>query len=136
MNITKTGNLPPLDSKNGYPMVFFEGTLCGSATFQLTFQDTTASSPDGGQEYHHLRFNLTLVDPTRKYNQLRLTYGCEQDEQLYGFGAQYSKFNMKGNRLPVFLSEQGVGRGLEPFTHILDLVSPGAGMLLLHCIGC
>lgn len=127
--ITKAGTLPP---SSGYPIVYFEGTLCdNAASFQLTFQDTVAatSPSEGGEKFHHLRFNATLVDPTGKYNQLRLVYGCESDELLYGFGAQYSKFNVKGNRLPVFLSEQGVGRGLQPFTFLLNLVSPGAGTL-------
>ena len=77
----------------------------------------------------HLLFNLSLANSSsHSFNQLRLTYGCERDEQIYGFGAQYSKFNMKGERLPLFLSEQGVGRGLEPLTFVLDEVSPGAGV--------
>ena len=132
-NITKTGSLPPsVESENS--LIFFEGRLCdGAVTFQLTFQDTIVSVPVRSSEeqttFHHLRFNLTLIDdPARKYNQLRLVYGCERDEQLYGFGAQYSKFNMKGSRLPVFLSEQGVGRGLQPITFFLNHASPGAGM--------
>lgn len=133
-NITKTGSLPP-PAENGNSLIFFEGTLCsGAVSFQLTFQDTVVSVPGARrsshdeQSFHHLRFNLTLTDPgTRKFNQLRLVYGCERDEQLYGFGAQYSRFNMKGSRLPVFLSEQGVGRGLQPLTLILNIGSPGAG---------
>ena len=129
--IIKTGSSPPLGHETA--LIFFEGTLCdGAVTFQLTFQDTIVSDPASseGQPFHQLRFNLTLVDPARKYNQLRVIYGCEQDEQLYGFGAQYSKFNMKGSRLPVFLSEQGVGRGLQPFTFVLNKISPGAGIFI------
>lgn len=132
-NITKTGSLP---SQNGNPLVFFEGTLCnGSVTFQLTFQDAIVYGPaerSNREEqvyvFHHLFFNVTLMDPARKFNRLRLVYGCERDEQLYGFGAQYSKLNVKGSRLPVFLSEQGVGRGLQPITFILNSASPGAGI--------
>ena len=133
-NITKTGSLPR-SAENENSLIFFEGTLCdGAVTFQLTFQDTIVSIPARSSEqqtFHHLRFNLTLIDdPVRKFNQLRLVYGCERDEQLYGFGAQYSKFNVKGSRLPVFLSEQGVGRGLQPFTFVLNRISPGAGVFI------
>ena len=136
MTITKTGSVPPANPKDGFAMVFFEGTLCNKeVSFRLSFQDTIVSSPSSGTEdqaqFHHLRFNATLDDPSHKYNQLRLVYGCEEDEQMYGFGAQYSKFNVKGQRLPVFLSEQGVGRGLQPLTFILNRLSPGAGVLLL-----
>ena len=134
MKITQTGTLSRYSSKDACESVFFEGTLCGNTTsFRLTFQDTIVTDPqsEGAQPFHHLRFNVKLIDNTRKYNQLRLVYGCNEDEQLYGFGAQYSQFNMKGSRLRVFLSEQGVGRGLQPFTFALDQVSPGAGELIL-----
>ena len=134
MKITQTGTLPPHSGKDECESVFFEGTLCGNTTsFRLTFQDTIVadSQSEGAQPFHHLRFNVKLIDSTGKYNQLRLVYGCNEDEQLYGFGTQYSQFNMKGRRLPVFLSEQGVGRGLQPFTLALDQVSPGAGELIL-----
>ena len=102
--------------------------MCGEADFELWFQAELLQNSST-----HLLFNLSLADPAEKYNQLRLTYGCEKDEQIYGFGAQYSKFNLKGERLPLFLSEQGVGRGLEPLTFILNLFSPGSGDSTLLC---
>jgi hypothetical protein len=131
-NITKAAGLPP----NENSLLFIvEGTLCGGTVpFRLTFEDDIVYAPVGHDQvevFHHLRFNLTLIDPgARKFNQVHLVYGCERDEQLYGFGAQYSKFNVKGTRLPVFLSEQGVGRGKQPLTSILDLTSPGAGLII------
>lgn len=69
--------------------------------------------------------------PSSEYNQLVLAYGCEKGEGFYGFGAQYSSFNMKGRVLPMFLSEQGVGRGLKPVTALLDAVSKGAGQFYI-----
>ena len=96
--------------------------MCGEVDFELWFQADLLQNSST-----HLIFNLSLADPSEKYNQLRLTYGCEKEEQIYGFGAQYSKFNLKGERLPLFLSEQGVGRGLEPLTFVLNLFSPGSG---------
>ena len=105
--------------------MYFEGLLCDKVSFHLWFQAEVIN--DQTTPTSHLVFNLSLIDSSNRYNQLRLTYGCETDEQIYGFGAQYSKFNMKGERLPLFLSEQGVGWGLEPLTFALDLESPGAG---------
>jgi hypothetical protein len=35
---------------------------------------------------------------------------------VYGLGTQYTYLDMKGRRLPVWVSEQGVGRGLQPLT--------------------
>lgn len=120
--ITKTGVKP---SPTSNQIVYLQGNLCGQkASFGIYFQAVQVE--DGSAMVSHLTFR---VDMTMNdfYNQIRLTYGCEEDEQFYGFGAQYSRFNMKGTRLPVFLSEQGVGRGLEPFTSVLNKLSPGAG---------
>ncbi len=108
--ITKVGNN---DS------VYLQGMLCDKVGFIVQFK---------GMEDNLLFFSVTLTE-NDYFNQIRLSYACEEDEQFYGFGVQYSVFNMKGRRLPVFLSEQGVGRGLEPFTTILDTLSPGAGTL-------
>ena len=44
-----------------------------------------------------------------------------------GFGVQYSTFNLKGKRIPILISEQGVGRGLEPLTPFLNEFGDGAG---------
>lgn len=120
MQISENGTRPD----QGYPQVYFAGELCKKAYFELVFQ--AANVTDGSNNVTHLLFNLSLSNAS-VYNQLQLTYGCEKDEQFYGFGAQYSKFNMKGERLPLFLSEQGVGRGYQPLSFILDLFSPGAG---------
>ena len=107
--------------------VYFGGILCKEVEFEMLFQAQDLYNPTTPTT--HLLFNLSLTNSSSfSFNQLRLTYGCEIDEQIYGFGAQYSKFNTKGERLPLFLSEQGVGRGLEPLTFVLDEVSPGAGM--------
>ena len=103
-------------------VVILEGILCGKVGFVVVFQGVEVDE-------HVLFFSATLTE-NDYYNQIRLSYACEKDEQFYGFGVQYSVFNMKGRRLPVFLSEQGVGRGLEPFTNILDTLSPGAGTYL------
>ncbi len=106
-------------SSDSPPAVYLQGMLCGKVGFVVQLGEINDNS---------LFFSVTMTK-NDYYNQIRLSYACEEDEQFYGFGVQYSVFNMKGRRLPVFLSEQGVGRGLEPFTTILDTLSPGAGTL-------
>lgn len=127
MFITKHGSAGG-GAAGSQDVVYFNGTICNDTVFSLTFQAQTVS--DKNQSWSHLQLNFSIPDDS-PYNQLRLSYGCAEDEHFYGFGAQYSKFDMKGNRLPLFLSEQGVGRGLEPLTAILDAVSKGAGEVLL-----
>lgn len=111
-----------LSSKPGEPntVISLTGKICDEDKFAITFQAIPAA-----EEFTHLQFNVTLF--SSRYNLLRLTYSCAEDEGFYGFGAQYTRLNAKHNRLPLFLSEQGVGRGEEPITVILDTLSPGAG---------
>lgn len=46
---------------------------------------------------------------------------------MFGFGQHYSRWNLKGSRVPVLISEQGVGRGLQPLTFALNFFLHGVG---------
>ena len=48
-------------------------------------------------------------------------------EAVFGGGLQYTHWNLEGRVLPVLIQEQGVGRGLQPVTALLDLFKHGAG---------
>jgi alpha-glucosidase len=72
----------------------------------------------------NLRFYAVLDD--KSINRIFLTYRSEQDEHFFGFGEQFSYFDMQGRRLPIFCQEQGVGRGDQPITTGANLTA-GAG---------
>ena len=110
----------------GLSVFFMRGVLCDGVAMEVTLQAAEVDDGNGTTTHYHLRFNFSM-EVNEKYNQLHLVYGCEDSEGFYGFGAQYSRLNMKGKVLPMFLSEQGVGRGLQPVTGILDGLSRGAG---------
>lgn len=59
-------------------------------------------------------------------NRLYLTYGFDPEERFLGFGTQFSHFDLKGRWVPILVSEQGIGRGLQPLAWIVDAVA-GAG---------
>lgn len=61
-----------------------------------------------------LGFALMLADES--YNRTYLTYASNRDEHFFGFGTQFSYFDLKGKRLPIFVMEQGIGRGAQPIT--------------------
>lgn len=42
------------------------------------------------------------------------------DESFHGFGESFTYFSYKGLRVPILVSEQGVGRGEEPITSYLN----------------
>ena len=117
-----------VEAGNEYQKVVFFGTLCEESNFSLSFQASDVKDPSTIHDtvHQHLLFNLAVAE-NGKFNHVSLVYGCDKDEGFYGFGFQCTKANVKGHRLPLFSTEQGVGRGLEPVTAVLDLVSPGAG---------
>lgn len=110
--------------------------LCGSlldaeggerATYSLNFFSTPLS-------VNQLSFTLTATrTPTDilisgPNNRLFFSYSCTPDESFHGFGESFTSFNLRHRVVPVLVSEQGVGRGLQPITDYLNTnVAQGAG---------
>ncbi len=77
--------------------------------YRITFSPETS---------RRLRFTVEVDEPC---NRLYLTCASEAGERFFGFGTQYSYFDLKGKRLPIFIGEQGVGRGAQPATLLANL---------------
>ena len=60
-------------------------------------------------------------------NRVDLHYSSREDELIYGFGEQFTNFNLKGKIVPIFVSEQGIGRGKQPITFLIDLIANSGG---------
>ncbi|HET8708007.1 MAG TPA: hypothetical protein VFM46_17010, partial [Pseudomonadales bacterium] len=63
-----------------------------------------------------LLMSIWLQDPIsyqtdEKFDRVFLTYASSPQEHFFGFGEQFTYFDMKGKKVPVWVSEQGVGRG-------------------------
>jgi alpha-glucosidase (family GH31 glycosyl hydrolase) len=71
-----------------------------------------------------LRFEAEVEEP---YNRVYLTYASAPDEHLFGFGVQYTYFDMKGHKVPIFIQEQGIGRGEQPITLAADWQADAGG---------
>lgn len=72
-----------------------------------------------------LQFDIQLFDP--KFNQISLHLESTPNEGFFGFGEQFSYFNMKGKRLPILVQEQGIGRGEQPITFGANLTAKAGG---------
>ncbi|GAP62303.1 hypothetical protein ARMA_0726 [Ardenticatena maritima] len=77
---------------------------------------------------NHLAFRLEVQEPL---NRTFLTYANDKDEHFFGFGEQFTFFDLKGHRVPILVSEQGIGRGKQPLTFLADLTA-GAGGTPYH----
>ena len=61
-------------------------------------------------------------------NRYRMTLRAEPGERCYGCGEQFSRFDLRGRRFPLWTSEQGVGRNkLRPITWRADLDGGSGG---------
>lgn len=65
------------------------------------------------------------IDPAA--NRLYLSAGLDADEGIHGFGAQSAGWNLRGERIPLIPREQGIGRGEQPLSLLVDLAASAAG---------
>ncbi len=66
-----------------------------------------------------LSFTLKVDEPA--VNRLRMRFSSPDDEHIFGLGEQFSFQDLKGHRVPLYVMEKGIGRGLEPLTSFIDL---------------
>ncbi|MGO2746008.1 TIM-barrel domain-containing protein [Microbacterium sp.] len=65
------------------------------------------------------------VDPAA--NRLYLSAALDADEGIHGFGAQSAGWDLRGDRIPLIPREQGIGRGEQPLSFLVDLAASSAG---------
>lgn len=63
----------------------------------------------------------------QRINRIYFKYKSEPREAFFGFGEQFTYFNLKGKRVPIFVMEQGIGRGEEPITTGANLTAKAGG---------
>ena len=75
---------------------------------------------------NQLAFDLNVTEIKGTINKIWFSYECGKDETFHGFGTQYTYWNMKGRRVPIIVSEQGVGRGKQPLSTIVNALEKNA----------
>ena len=102
--------------------ITFSGVLtCGTGKQEFTLRIAEHSSTSGNA------VALSVALGSGPADQISLRAASTPEEQVFGGGQQFSRFNLKGQRLPIIASEQGVGRGKQPLTWLANLTNNGAG---------
>ncbi len=92
----------------------------GAAMLRLAFRETAhAAGP-------RLDIEPTCSDP--RWNRFWIDLAAAPEEHLYGCGEQFSYFDLRGRRFPLWTSEQGVGRNKATWiTWKADVVDKAGG---------
>ena len=60
-------------------------------------------------------------------DRLHLAALLAEDERVMGMGGQTGSYDLRGRRVPVLAREQGIGRGAQPLSLLVDLAAAAAG---------
>lgn len=73
------------------------------------------------------KINIEIILDNNRVNSIKLKYISYEDEYIFGGRIQYSFLNLKGKKVPILTSEQGVGRGDQPITFGANLTQKAGG---------
>lgn len=90
---------------------------CQARNFSISFLPASENT---------LKFEAKISQNFGQKIRTFLRYQSTPNEGFFGFGEQYSEFNMKGKRLPILIQEQGHGRGLQPLSTAINIASKGS----------
>ena len=108
-----------IESNTSDTLLVIRGSLICTDKSQVAYQMIFQPASD-----QRLRFDVRTY--SKDLNRLELNLASTADEGFFGFGEQFSYFNLKGRRLPILVQEQGIGRGAQPITLGANLTA-GAG---------
>lgn len=125
-SVTLMGRLMRCGSKDT-PYVNTAFDCIPKTEYTLTFTYGEIPGTDRVISYVSFDVKTTLLEHVQEPH-LKFAYSTHADERYYGFGEQFTIFNLRGYHVPVLVSEQGVGRGLQPVTDYYNKdVAEGAG---------
>lgn len=87
---------------------------------------TDADMSDWSLGFTPTEKGLEFSFKTRGFDEVRFSFASEKEESFYGFGEQFTFLDMSGKAFPLVVSEQGVGRGAQPLSTLVNLVIPDA----------
>ena len=69
---------------------------------------------------HGLKMGFSCSD--KSYNRLWISLPADKNEHIYGCGEQYSALDLRGKKVPIWVEEQGIGRGYDLISLLTSFV--------------
>ena len=70
---------------------------------------------------------ITIIKLNKDFNGIKIKLNAFKNEAIFGLGEQYSYLNLKNKKVPIFCQEQGIGRGKNLFTFLVNLLYKAGG---------
>jgi hypothetical protein len=123
--LTGVLSLPTTCSPNVFNYAVVIGLGAESANHLVV--EATVTPRQANPTVHTVNHTMRKEAEAAELNTVILKLQTPATEQIYGLGVQYSKRNIKGLVVPVLTSEQGIGRGLQPLTNLLNALRDSGG---------
>lgn len=111
LNIKKLKNYNIIEKNEKFLKINFEDIL------EINFEQIDENS----------LLKISFIKKTKDYNGIKLSLKAYKNEKIFGLGEQYSFLNFKGKKIPIFCQEQGIGRGKNLFTFLVNLLYKAGG---------
>jgi sulfoquinovosidase len=72
--------------------------------------------------YGNVSISITL-DTAAVYNKIKFHIQSDKHEQIFGGGEQFSYYNLKGEKIPLTVEENGIGRGDRGISFITGFIN-------------
>lgn len=95
------------------------GSLAGAAGDEIAWELRFAEGAP-----RRLDVSVSLVGEA---DRLYLSAGLAEGEGVHGFGAQSAAWDLRGQRIALIPREQGIGRGEQPLSFLVDFAARAAG---------
>lgn len=72
-----------------------------------------------------MQVNVKISLSDSSYNRIYFNYLSNKEETIFGLGEQATHSNLKGQRIPIWVQEQGIGAGDQPISTIANIKMAG-----------
>ncbi len=98
--------------------------MCHGSNLKVTLHPVAVADPFSKEDLIALQMDAVIQDGP--YAAFAVAFDLPPGAGVFGLGEQYTYFNQRGHKFNVLSAEQGVGRGQQPTTDVMNLLDEGS----------